>query len=312
MYDTIKISMATPACKKKHIKEYYEWADTTTGEINFKGKIKNMLIRYVNNKLTIEGSLAKFQYGNNIQLLTKQDALQAILELSNMLNLPLFEGTVERLDVGILLQMNESLQSYYPYLGDLPCYGKNTYGNDSVSYQTKFKTLCFYDKFKEATKLIKNNPDLHIDKNSLRIESRLLNNKQICKSLKLPEIKVKDLFNTIVPIKAINFLEESYLSIHKYKDQKSIVKIDFGDFSLKEFDRQCRLNTIYNLGESNIYSQIEANKKPSVNRMAIKRLKDHIKKTKGNLKTNEPNKLIEELDKKLSIAVDSLRYSYSL
>lgn len=65
----------------------------------------------------MKGSLAKLYFGNNIQILSKNEGLNALEMLNDFIHLPVTTGKVSRFDIGYNLETKYPVTSYYDFLG---------------------------------------------------------------------------------------------------------------------------------------------------------------------------------------------------
>jgi hypothetical protein len=63
------------------------------------GQIENLSVMVCDGGVSIKGSMPKFMFGDNFQLLTRQTSEQAVEKLSDVLGLPFKLAQVRRLDI---------------------------------------------------------------------------------------------------------------------------------------------------------------------------------------------------------------------
>lgn len=112
--------------------------------------IKNLRVTTRNKKLMIEGSLAKYFNGNNIEPFSWVDVRTAIKRLSFEMDLPLEEGILRRIDIGVNFSVDRDVIEYFQEMIHLHHYYRNhkyktTLRFENNSYRFNF---CFYDKKK--------------------------------------------------------------------------------------------------------------------------------------------------------------------
>jgi hypothetical protein len=138
------------------------------------GHLKNLRISISETRITVQGSLAKYLNGNNVNLLNKSQTKKAILMISRELNLPVQLATVTRIDIAMNLTMNQPPELYRKHLGQARYFKKKTF-DTTVYYKKKAEEIIFYDKLDE----LKNHhqPYKHLlSSNLLRIEYRAMKN----------------------------------------------------------------------------------------------------------------------------------------
>ncbi|ATN07640.1 hypothetical protein CRN76_20680 [Chryseobacterium indologenes] len=114
--------------------------------------IKNLRVTTRNKKLMIEGSLAKYFNGNNIEPFSWVDVRTAIKRLSREMGLPLEEGILRRIDIGVNLSVDRDVIEYFQEMFHLHHYYriykyKTTLRFENNSHKFNF---CFYDKKKSV------------------------------------------------------------------------------------------------------------------------------------------------------------------
>ena len=93
MYDTVKFSYSlfdntVPKDNEvfNNLVNITESTDLASQSTWIRGNAKNMVIRRNANSITVQGSLPKYQYGNNLQTLQRVDGGLIIDELSDLIN----------------------------------------------------------------------------------------------------------------------------------------------------------------------------------------------------------------------------------
>jgi len=298
MYDTIGMFLENSFLKAGLLSNPTESYNQNTGEIILRGYLDNMRVKVNNDKVSVIGSIPKFYLGSNIQQLTRQNIQLAIEKASDLLQLPLKESKVFRLDIGSNFNLNEPLNNYYTCLGNLSRFKKSLIANkQSLLYTTTQKALEFYDKTREMKRTKQVIPALYNNKNILRYELHLTKN--INDSLKIPELRVHNLYEESVYIKTINFWKDYYFSIQRVNRLKfnpeNIIMIN-----AKSLKKQLALIGLKSIGEDHLLEMIEASKSQIRHRNQISRMKDVIKDLSKENELTEPNESIRELDSKVS------------
>jgi hypothetical protein len=78
-----------------------------------------MVIRRNNNSITVQGSLPKYLYGNNLQTLQRTDTGLIIEQLSDLISTDLSKARLQRVDFSTNIITEHKPQYYYRFLGDL-------------------------------------------------------------------------------------------------------------------------------------------------------------------------------------------------
>ena len=232
MYDKVKM------WKVGNFDEVIERLDNTviicrekTGEVSKRiGYINNLKIEVKANSISIDGSLAKFLYGNNIKTLDREDTEKAINKLSKRLGINVNEANISELEFGTNFEMKEPVSMYLNKLSPLARFDKNKVKNQTVYYYSlgrvkgakggkNNKVLAFYDKGEEVRCKKGLINDLH-DKHLLRFEVRY--NGRIDRQLKHKGVKAKTLYDPTFYQKMIDTYKDSYKMIPKSKEAEII------------------------------------------------------------------------------------------
>src|SRR4051794_41137027 len=85
MYDSLTMFVVSsqPARALGVLTSVKEITYRSTGEIAYKGNLRNLRVTIKSNGVVIIGSLAKFYFGNNLKVLTREDTRYAIEQLSD-------------------------------------------------------------------------------------------------------------------------------------------------------------------------------------------------------------------------------------
>ncbi|MEO9884320.1 MAG: phage/plasmid replication protein [Balneola sp.] len=139
--------------------------------IYYTGHLKNLYIIVKSFRVTIRGSLAKYYYGNNFKILTRQDTQEAIEKLSKELKIPVHMAKVTQIHFGINIITEAKPNNYYSCLGDCKHFERIPYLN-SLIYRNKNRQIVIYDKAQEAMDKKSQIPKEWKGLNVLRIEPR--------------------------------------------------------------------------------------------------------------------------------------------
>jgi len=161
-----------------------------TGTKFFGGKIRNLRIKLNNNSISIQGSLAKFYFGNNLCTLSYDQTIDAIIELEACLGLSLEDAIVRRIDLACNLIMENVPCSYYVFLAK-GGFLKRREDDNGLYYRNNNRAILLYDKVQEQ-KTGKNQLVAHVKKlNLLRYEFRLKRSGEIAHRLNLQKPTLK-------------------------------------------------------------------------------------------------------------------------
>lgn len=101
MYDSLTMFITSNQPEKvlKALDSLREDTNRLTGEIVLRGRIQNLRVKIISNRVVIIGSLAKYYFGNNLETLTREDARCAIERLSDTMQLDVAQANVYSLEV---------------------------------------------------------------------------------------------------------------------------------------------------------------------------------------------------------------------
>ena len=258
MYDTVKLSYSlldniVPKDSEvfNNLVNITESIDVDTQSNWITGKAKNMVIRRNANSITVQGSLPKYQYGNNLQTLQRADTGLIIEELSDLIRTDLSKARLQRVDFSTNIITEHKPQYYYRFLGHLTRFYRHS-DNSSLYYNQGCKKLLFYDKIKDAKAKQMPIPKQYQNKNVLRYEMRLL--KQVKKFFKR-DVLANDLINKQLYNYLLDKWYEYYKEIEKQKSKINIMSNQIT--SPKDFDKQLLIGLVQSLGYSHIDDVIE-------------------------------------------------------
>lgn len=196
-----------------------EQNDITTGETKVFGKVGNIKVSQRYGGYTIQGSLPKFLYGDNVSQLSRKDVGLAIEKLSDRLHLPLCDADITSIEVGANFCLSSSTKCYTRLLGSMPRLQRKVMA-DSVYYQGMGKyhprEYYFYNKIEEVRAKGGTAPIGFEVANMLRYEMRLQG--RLAKQLSIPEFKASTLEDRAVYKELVKRWLDGYLSINKLQD----------------------------------------------------------------------------------------------
>lgn len=216
-----KINLSLPRCRDMpdisgYLDNGNESSNVKTGEVSVFGNVENIKVMQYFGGYSIQGSLPKFLYGNNVCQLTRKEVGQAIEKLSDRLHLPLNDARVTSIEVGANICLTKQHTAYTRLLGDMPRMQRVSMA-DSLYYQGSGKVhprqYYFYDKVAEVRKSGGTMPQGLEAANMMRYEMRL--NGRLPFQLSIPEFKGSTLQDREVYQELINRWLNGYLSINK-------------------------------------------------------------------------------------------------
>ncbi|WDT67935.1 phage/plasmid replication domain-containing protein [Cloacibacterium sp. TD35] len=190
------------------------------GRIKPTGMLRNMAIYFYDEQIVIEGSIAKFANGNNIENYDWRQLKFALNKLSEELGgVNLDNAKISRIDVGCNLILNEKVTDYFPELGHLRYHQRVMEHKTTLRYYGNSIRVIylFYDKFSESIKKCKLIDDqfssLFKSKNMMRVELQI--QERLQRVLKKKDIRVKDLYQADFCKLLLKHWFEMFLEIEK-------------------------------------------------------------------------------------------------
>lgn len=307
-----KINLSLPRCRDMpdisgYLDNGNESSNIKTGEVSVFGNVENIKVMQYFGGYSIQGSLPKFLYGNNVCQLTRKEVGQAIEKLSDRLHLPLNDARVTSIEVGANICLTKQHTAYTRLLGDMPRMQRVSMA-DSLYYQGSGKVhprqYYFYDKVAEVRKSGGTMPQGLEAANMMRYEMRL--NGRLPFQLSIPEFKGSTLQDRKVYQELINRWLNGYLSINKLVNMED-EHLKKG-MSVKEAQEVFIAQQIAKGGSSMIDEFIAKLKQNECfdNRLYYNRVKSNLQKLASKTKLSVDNGDIEELTAKVKqIAQDS-------
>lgn len=292
-------------------KEHLKWQnlafvkeerDTKTGLITLRGNLNNLQVKEIPEGYKVFGSLPKYFFGNNLEVLSRKSTMQAIEKLSDDLGINISESKLFRFDVSCNLIMLNEVKHYINLLDDLSRFRKSQY-RESLYYSTDKIELIFYNKTLEMSRKRQAIPEhfKQYKNRILRYEMRYLRG---IKHYFKRDINLHDLSNESFYIELIKQWKEYYFQINKKG------KLKFNDMALtdvKNFQNQLMLQGLIALGGfDEVVNMIELSRN-DIGRHKVKRIKDKIKALKKSKELIEVNPLIKELDTRIKNANNHYR-----
>lgn len=183
------------------------------------GRIKNIYVYGNSHVLKIEGSLAKYYNRNNVENFDWRFVKPAIKLLSIELGLPLENGRVSRIDIGINIGLNFNVPDYFAELIFLEYYQRINRHQTTLRFENNSHRINFllYDKlsdFSSRKKLIKDDFRYLTDaKNLMRVELQI--QERVSQITKMKDLRVCDLFTQHFCKLLMKKWLNSYQGIHK-------------------------------------------------------------------------------------------------
>ena len=155
-----------------------------------KGNLRNLKVRITKSKIKIEGSIHVFCKGNNLEPMNFHEFIESIDKIQLMLNLPIQDARVSRLDFSGNIPLKQPVEAYFTYFGQKSRYKKQIFDN-GINYNSEELILVFYDKIKELKHKRDIIPVYFQGKNILRFEMRIM--RKLGKSFQVSELTLNKL-----------------------------------------------------------------------------------------------------------------------
>lgn len=215
MFDTIVLKARPIPIDPDILNQYNEHSTTflskETGALNTSYKIydeKLPFMKYIENSqtLTVQVSIPKVLYGDNVTMLTEADIplfferlQERLLHLFDV-HIPHSYWTLSRCDVCCNFQVGKKVSEYVRMFSRQKLAYKNTiaYNQDqTVEYRNNSSRIMFYDKQKQTRKEEESNEIIERSKGVLRLEVRPSDNdlRKFSPTRKAVEILQKPFFN---------------------------------------------------------------------------------------------------------------------
>ncbi|GJM29230.1 MAG: hypothetical protein DHS20C17_18650 [Cyclobacteriaceae bacterium] len=305
MIDTIVAGLETKdingIIKSTKMRGTRSWS---TASIQRDYDLGNLRIKVIENAktnlyaVTLEGSLNKYIHGNNVKSCTRLEIKEAITEISDLIEQPIYDATVYRIDIGRVFVTEHTPSLYNLKLSHSGRYKKSMYNDfDTLYFSVSNRELIFYDKAKEVKPKAYIPKELIFD-NLLRYEFRL--RRKISEYLKR-QVIVRDLFNKEFYCILLNMYEGEYFKVVKnpqpilsVKPSTKILTNFFALWGIKHFG-----------GIHNAREMIkDLSKEHGLNAVEKKRLLDKVDLIATHQDILDSDDLIEELNRKVRRAVE--------
>jgi hypothetical protein len=184
------------------------------------GKTGEYLAHIAENGISLQGSLPKNYFGDNLHTLTRRDTKEAIEELSDHLHTDINAARVTRLDVSTVIPTKRPPADYYSHLGNKPHFDRLQSTPDTLYYNNHQRQIIFYDKTKEAMTKDVQVPEILQNSNLLRYELRYTKrlNKQLNTDLTAAKLYDVKFYRAVIQ----NWHSE-FKAIQKLKNQSFMI-----------------------------------------------------------------------------------------
>jgi hypothetical protein len=301
MYDSLTMLVTSNQPKKvlKALDSLREDTNRLTGEIVLRGRIQNLRVKIISNRVVIIGSLAKYYFGNNLETLTREDTRCAIERLSDTMQLDVAQANVYSLEVASNFSMQKPVQIYCQCLGECRYFEKSQYKH-GLLYSNSNRSLIFYDKIKELKRRNEKVPSQFDEANLLRYELKL--KKRVSRQLSKNEILARQLYEESFYRAILEKWQSEYFRIGRVNRLK-IERIEMNSMnSPKKLEKILASLGLQAIGEQAILNYIEENKH-ALSKLQRSRLKAKIRQLSQNKSVTEPQEAILELDSKIKQTV---------
>ncbi|MCD8207352.1 MAG: hypothetical protein LUD72_05405, partial [Bacteroidales bacterium] len=254
--DTVKLTLTGDECREDFMRkvppllEGRHWKQSICQGQAYEqesGWLGNMFVRVGSWGTVVEGSLARYFLGNNLQTLTRGDVRDAVEgKLSDELHLPMGMARVGRLDVGTNLLTKYAPYMYIQCLGPLARF-ERLEQQHGLLYKATSREVCIYDKIRQVEREGGIVPEPYVGSNALRIEKRHLKlTKPALRKFGLSRLTGATLYNEDFYKDIMKDFVKTYDSITKI--QKSPQKIEVEMETMTEWNTLGRLLIIKEMG----------------------------------------------------------------
>jgi hypothetical protein len=259
-----------------------------TGELSAAGKFKNLQVKINASCLTVSGSLAKYYFGNNLEILDRQTTKTAIEMLSDDLLLPIGEAQLYKLEFGTNLIMQQPVSQYFNALVSARYYERTSYKH-GIQFINSQRSKSFYDKAAEMRRSKIELPQELKSKNILRYEVRI-------KERVPKQIGAVNLSEIVTPIfyrKITQRLQKEYFSIRQAHSLRNGARLN----SRKQLHEFALAALVQMLGgveraEENLIS-------PDATKQQRSRMRATLREAASQPDLSEPIEVLHELDEKI-------------
>ncbi|KAA6338345.1 hypothetical protein EZS27_013643 [termite gut metagenome] len=272
-----------------------------TGEVKTFGSLGGLNVAIHESGLSITGSLPKFLYPDNIYPLNRGSTKEAFEKLSDCLHFRADDAKIISVEFGTHFLMSKPVPAYLDMLRETTYLKRCQFEDSTLYYRSKGKqqpkTICFYDKVKEAQGRGVLIPDGLENSNLLRYEMRYKG--RLPQQLKEPEIIGKTLSDEDFYRKMIKLYSDAYFEIDKVKSLKTNIMSEIKTVS-DVFD--VLVARLINQGDNDqITAFMDELKQYQVfdDPKYYTRLKKKLSDIAGKADITESNSLIKELDNEI-------------
>lgn len=269
-----------------------------TGEVRMKGNLENLKASVSMAGISIQGSLARYYFPDNTYTLNRHQVKTAIEMLSDNLSLPMDRARVTRIDVSTNFIMIHPTRQYFEMLGMCRYFHRVLATDNTLYYHARGldnkRTMCFYDKARETKVKKKTLPNVFVDSNLLRYESRW--NRRLPQQFKEPRVIGESLYDSRFYKKTIQSWADNYFNIQKKR------KLRFDAMqNIKNVTDAMNYLTAFAIGRlppdevQELLDELKANKVFS-DAKYYTRLRQKIKKLTTDNNIMESDELVKELD----------------
>ena len=154
MYDTIKAYYQGELANIESMPkpEYFVENITASGDfIGYKAKFRNLYV-YLSlySKITIEGSLSRFVFGENFSTMSRASTEEAVEEIVAFTGIPAEQWVITRLDISTILPTSTAIKTLQSILGSVSRCKRWESGKNGIYWGNEQRQLVLYDKTKWA------------------------------------------------------------------------------------------------------------------------------------------------------------------
>lgn len=310
MYDTVNLELKQAYCKDISLIDHVgpKLDNITPLEVN-----KTLVLTgYLNKKLAVnvtekrikikKGNLKHYFFSNPFYDFKRGSFEEAIMMLSDELQLPMDKADVTRIDIGPTLSMKQDARLYFNHLGYAKGYKRNDMDNGIV-YKGSSDAFAIYHKQNQLEETGKPIPKDKKGRNHLRAELRVTKN--LSDYFKKENIIAKDLYDERFYIQVIDKWKETYYKISKISDELNSIE---PSGKVKDFLQNLACIGLSTLDQGKVLSTVkEWQRKGFITPKQAYDLRDRLMELNSINLEVAPSELMSELDEKIENVADTYR-----
>lgn len=308
MLDTIKLFIPNDEARPFNtsiIKDTFSYIkhNTDTGELLPIGWFENFKVNRQKKGLRIEGSIAKYIFGNNLFIPSLEQIEIALKEIADLFNFNINDALVGRIDIGYNFRLKHEVKDYLGSFGNLGVLDKSNINDlETLTYSTKNKSrqVQFYHKIVEMksgkNKVIVPEEYEDLEYHILRYELKL--KKNLKDEFGYDKITANMIYDKVFFKKLLDLWYSNYSQILKYNKPRLRT---YGIKNPSMLKDALATQGLFFLGTENLMNKIDMlkNKVSPTTKQRMKDLINELSKDPDHSVTyqlmNELNKIVKDV-----------------